>query len=487
MVGRFLLYLAVAAASYAVKAELYVFPAPSPEATSHTLNTEITLYEEQTFSAIEQKNIDLLIKDTYQTLDKSNATSALSEINQRYEGTLPAWLYSAIKRCEDWFNRTEGNISCRNGALYDYWAEYVRGDHDLSRREVRRLARVARIAEVNFSDDNSLSFSSPIQWDLSEFAASLAIERIVDYLATLNIRSYHISTQGLETHASNQGFSWQGTVSQEPVTQTGGATGAENKPSTIAYIRPWQRPVLFAYKRASLEKGVLSHSDGWPSAKFQAISVADNAFEAMLLAHFSATKTAQQAMELVNTNPSLALKLIDENGRVFTSHTYTVRTSGENKAEKNSHAISIDVTLPLFDIADYRGPYVSVWISDEKNRLVKSLALRGTSERWLGELRTWWRRVGRKNEGLVDGFAGATKKNAPLHIEWDGLDDFGKSANSSSLVLHVEVAREHGGRSYEKIPFTVDSLTSPITVTGTDEIASITLSLMNESSILKLQ
>ena len=60
-----------------------------------------------------------------------------------------------------------------------------------------------------------------------------------------------------------------------------------------------------------------------------------------------------------------------------------------------------------------------------------------------------------------------------------GIDDFGKSANSASLILHVEVAREHGGRSYEKIPFTFDSLTSPITVTGTDEIASITLSLMN--------
>ena len=82
-------------------------------------------------------------------------------------------------------------------------------------------------------------------------------------------------------------------------------------------------------------------------------------------------------MELVNANPSLALKLVDENGRVFTSNTYTARTSGDssgkNKAEKNGHAISIDITLPLFDIADYRGPYVSVWISDEKNRLVKKL------------------------------------------------------------------------------------------------------------------
>lgn len=479
MVGRFILYLAVFTASYAVNAELYVFPTTSGEAVPHTLNTEITLYEEQTLSAIERKNIDLLIKDTYQTLDKSNATSALSEINQRHEGTLPAWLFTAIKQCEAWFNRTEGNISCRNGALYDYWAEYVQGKHDISRREVRRLARVARIAEVNFNDDNSVAFASPIQWDLSEFAASLAVDRIVNYLASLDIHSYHISALGLETHASNQGFSWQGAVAQEAVTQTGRAAGANSKPSTIAYIRPWQRPVLSTSKLASLEKGVLSHSDGWPSAKFQVISVADNAFEAMLLAHYSATKTAQQAMELANASPSLAVKLIDESGRVFTSNTYTGRTSDEKEAEENEHAISVDITLPLFDIADYRGPYVSVWISDERNHLVKSLALRGTSERWLGELRTWWRRVGRKNEGLVDGFAGATKKNMPLHIEWDGLDDFGKSANSSSLILHVEVAREHGGRSYEKIPFTFDSLTTPITVKGVDEIASITLSSMN--------
>ena len=151
---------------------------------------------------------------------------------------------------------------------------------------MRRLARVARIADVNFNDDNSVAFASPIQWDLSEFTASLAVGRIAHYLTSLNIRSYHISAQGLETHASNQGFSWQGTVAQEAVTQTGRATVAVSNPSTIAFIRPWQRPVLSTSKLASLEKGVLSHSDGWPSAKFQAISVADNAFEAMLLAHF---------------------------------------------------------------------------------------------------------------------------------------------------------------------------------------------------------
>jgi len=134
-----------------------------------------------------------------------------------------------------------------------------------------------------------------------------------------------------------------------------------------------------------------------------------------------------------------------------------------------------------------------VWISDDKNRLVKSLALRGTSERWLSELRTWWRRVGRKESGrkeagrnsesLIDGFSGATKKNTPLHIVWDGLDDYGNAVIDKQLVLHVEVAREHGGRSYEKIPFAVDELTQPIEVKGSDEIASIKLSVKKNAGI----
>ena len=470
MAARFFLWLAVFTASFVVKAESYVFPALSGEAIPYMHDTELTLYAEQTLSAITQKNIELLIKDTYQTLDRANAKSALSEINQRNEGKLPSWLFSALKRCEAWFHKTEGNISCRNGALYDYWETYVQGQHGLSRREVRRLARVARIAEVRFKSDNRLEFSPPIQWDLSEFAASLAAERIVEYLASLDINSYHISVQGLEVHDSNEGFSWQGEIAKERVTQVGGIA------STIAHVRPWQRPVMSTDNEVSSEKGVLSQSDGWPSAKFQAVAVAGSAFDAVLLAHFAASQTAQQSMEMVNGEPSLALKLIDENGRVFTSDTYTSLTSGKRVQDNKHHTIAIDITLPMFDIADYRGPYVSVWISDEKNRLIKSLALRGTSERWLGELRTWWRRVGRKNEGLVDGFAGATKKNTPLHIKWDGLDDYGESVDASSLVLHVEVAREHGSRSYEKVPFTLTDLASPKTVSGMDEIASITLS-----------
>lgn len=53
--------------------------------------------------------------------------------------------------------------------------------------------------------------------------------------------------------------------------------------------------------------------------------------------------------------------------------------------------------------------------------------------------------MGWKNEGLVDGFVGVIKKNVFLYIEWDGLDDFGKSVNLLFLIFYVEVVREYGG------------------------------------------
>lgn len=469
--------LAALAASVSVFAESYTFPAPNGQSAP-----VITLGSNNVLNEIQRTNIEALVRDTYLSLDKNNIHGALYALNQGENTSLPAWIFTAISRCEKWFHKTEGNISCRNGALHDYWRDYSHGKSNssstindaltLSRREVRRLAREARIAEVKFQKENTIAYSSPIQWDLTTFASALVVERIADFLTSAGVSDFHISVDTLQAHVSSTKGIWQSTID-------GHAIGFSN--ATLAHLKPWQRPAYSDKHVASQEKGVISHSDGWPSARFEVIALAPKAFDAVLLSHFGATKTAQQSLELVNSEPSLALKLFDSSGRVFASDTFATYSATSKKTRSSTNSITIDIALPMFDIADYRGPYVSVWISDTKNRIVKSLALRGTSERWLGELRTWWRRVGRhevhrNSDSLIDSFSGATKKNQPLHIVWDGLDDYGNLVVDKPLILHVEVAREHGGRSYEKIPFVFGALTQPIYITGSDEITSIVLS-----------
>lgn len=459
---RCIALLVVAATSFFSHAKSYVFPAPEGKP-----NPVITVDGQQELSVAQQRYIEGVIAETYATLDRNNDSSELARLNQSHQGQISHWLFDAITRCEDWFAKTEGNISCRNGALYRYWSEYVNGKHALSRREVRRLARVARIAEVEFTQPHTVTFHSPIQWDLSEFASSLVVERIDAYLRTLKVESFHISADDIHTHFSSSNGTWEVDVAGERMTLQNNA---------LIHLRPWQKSAFSFNNEESVEKGVINHSDGWASAQFQALAIAAQAFDAQLLAYYAATKPVQKSIPLVNAHSDLALKLSDENGRVYSSEGFSQKNSSTHSQSNEKPLIHVTISLPDFDIADYRGPYVSVWISNSKNQLVKSLALRGNSERWIQELRTWWRRIGRKNQSLIDGFAGATKKNTPLHLSWDGTDDFGHNVLESTLILNVEVAREHGGRSFEKIPFTSTSLDKPVVIKGTGEIGEIKLS-----------
>ncbi|BFT31897.1 hypothetical protein D210916BOD24_30730 [Alteromonas sp. D210916BOD_24] len=464
---RWIVLLVVTATSFSLQAKSYVFPAAKGKA-----NPVITINGQQELSVEQQRYIEGVINETYATLDRNNHSSELALLNQSYQGQLTPWLFNALKRCESWFAKTEGNISCRNGALYRYWGDYVEGKHALSRREVRRLARVARIAEVEFSQSNTLAFSAPIQWDLSEYASSLVVERVDAYLRSLKMESFHISADDIQTHFSVSNAIWNADVAGERMTIQNNA---------VVHLRPWQQPAFSSVKGVSVEKGVISHSDGWASSQFQTLVIAPHAFDSELLAHYAATKTAQQSIAVVNALPDIELKLSDENGRVYTSERFSYEVSSGSHEESAQPLLHATVSLPHFNIADYRGPYVSVWISDNKNRLIKSLALRGNSERWLQELRTWWRRIGRKNQALIDGFAGATQKNTPLHLSWDGKDDFGREVTSVDLVFNVEVAREHGGRSVEKIPFSLQSLANPLVIKGSGEIGEISLTTSSDS------
>lgn len=438
--------------------------------TTNEIRVVVNIAGDSELDIKHQHTIDNIVTETAKVLDRKSQESDLFQLNTSLTGTVPSWLYRALMRCEHWFEETEGNISCRNGELYTYWHDYIKGKHSLSRREARRLARAARIAEVKFQEDNALTFTAPIQWELSEYAPAIAIDRVVNYLSAGGFKEFGVSLEGNTFTAISRSYTY--TNNHINIGQKADNVGLQSVAQ--ASIMPWQRAAITDGNTLSKEKGVLNQSDGWPSAKFHSQVIAPSAFDAALLAQYAVVMPAQSSLSHINqlTKESSAygLKLSDENGRAFTSNNFT-SLSGQNSAEH--HKLLIDIALPLFDIADYRGPYISVWLTDENNHLLKTLALRGTSERWIHELRTWWRRVGRKNIALIDGFAGATQKNKPLHIIWNGNDDFGEPVNEASVVLHIEVAREHGGRTYQKIPITLNELNVPILVDGEGEIGDI--------------
>ena len=96
------------------------------------------------------------------------------------------------------------------------------------------------------------------------------------------------------------------------------------------------------------------------------------------------------------------------------------------------------------------------------------------------ELRVWWRRVGRRNESVIDGLSGATRRPGVYRVQWDGRDDYGNLVAEGQYILHLEASREKGGRSYQKIPLSLTDMSEPIEVPGAEELGLIRIRTVSQ-------
>jgi len=114
-----------------------------------------------------------------------------------------------------------------------------------------------------------------------------------------------------------------------------------------------------------------------------------------------------------------------------------------------ANKLTVDFELPSFDTADYHKPYVAIWVEskEKKETLLLWHLTKRKEDKWLVDIRRWWRKIGRYGE-TPDGVTGATKGPGKYSETFDiqGLDKF---------TLLIEVVREDGGRSLlkQKIDF----------------------------------
>ena len=137
-------------------------------------------------------------------------------------------------------------------------------------------------------------------------------------------------------------------------------------------------------------------------------------------------------------------------------------------------------TLPQA-VAEYRRPYVAVWITDTDKNPVRQLLVHGESLRWLREIPLWWRRYGRRDETMIDGLARATPLPGQHMLVWDGRDDRGKKIKKGNYILHIEAAREHGERELVTLPFTLSGSTFNTAAKGKTELGTVSINFRKRS------
>ena len=120
----------------------------------------------------------------------------------------------------------------------------------------------------------------------------------------------------------------------------------------------------------------------------------------------------------------------------------------------------VDVEVPRLEVAEYHHPYVALWLETPAQAHVADLSVwydgkmtDKEGEKWLKDLRQWWRKSGRNLELPVDGVSGATRAVGTHTLTFTDSDPRLKALAAGDYVLVAEAAREVGGRELLRVPF----------------------------------
>ena len=146
----------------------------------------------------------------------------------------------------------------------------------------------------------------------------------------------------------------------------------------------------------------------------------------------------------------------------------------------HAQRIDVSVTIPQLQVAEYHRPYVAIWIEQPGGANVRTLAVwydydmrNNEGNRWLNDLRTWWRKVGRTLTMPANGITGATRAPGP---QTQSFTVGNLAAGNYELV--VEAAREVGGREVVRLPFSWPPRgNATVRGTGSTELGAITATI----------
>lgn len=146
--------------------------------------------------------------------------------------------------------------------------------------------------------------------------------------------------------------------------------------------------------------------------------------------------------------------------------------------------IDVSLTIPTLKVAEYHRPYVAIWIEPATGE-ARSLAAwydvklkDKEGEKWLRDMRTWWRKSGRTLSLPVDGVSGATRAPGTHKVSFtEGQGPLGKLA-PGQYELVIEAAREVGGREVVRLPFQWPPKSPAVAkAAGTSELGAVSIAL----------
>ena len=133
--------------------------------------------------------------------------------------------------------------------------------------------------------------------------------------------------------------------------------------------------------------------------------------------------------------------------------------AGFYTAPIHAAGLNLEIELPRMDQAEYHRPYVAVWLQSADRKTVRDIAVwydngkhNAEGQKWLKDLRQWWRLSGRGQDEPADGVTGATQAAGKHTIEVAATHSALADLPAGDYEVVVEAAREKGGRELLRLP-----------------------------------
>lgn len=122
--------------------------------------------------------------------------------------------------------------------------------------------------------------------------------------------------------------------------------------------------------------------------------------------------------------------------------------------------LEVSVEIPKLTVSEYHRPYIAIWIEDASGKVAANLNVwyatkleNEEGEKWLKDIRQWWRRTGRGLDLPIDGVSSPTKPPGKNVVKFDTSSGPIASLAPGDYKIVVEASREVGGKELVELPF----------------------------------
>lgn len=387
--------------------------------------------------------------------------SEISRLNRAGSFAASADLFDVIVAAERWREISGGAVSGRMGALLQRWRARIAPGRD----EMFSLASETDAAVIGLdAATRTITRPSGVRFDLDAIAKGYIVDRALDAAMCVPGVAGVMLDIGGDIRCAGEGADGGGWRIDLPEP----LSVFDNAPARGAFVL---RDAAIATSGCGprdvdadsrVRSATLDPRTGWPVAhERSATAIATRAMEADALATAMLVMARDEARDMVARLPDASARVSLPGGvqwfgaarQHWVEYAPQQPSAGQGAPSlwKQGWHANITFEAPPKDMRReiaFRSPYVAIWVSDEKDRPVRTLLLIGRYKEWHEGNHIWWRLNRTKVDSFFAGRSMSTRGSGTYKVYWDGSDDQGGTVPPGRYRLHVETSRESGGHEH---------------------------------------